>query len=84
VLKEGTIEIKSPIVGTFYASPAPGEPSFVKAGDKIKKGNTLFIIEAMKLMNKVDSEYAGIIEEVLVTDEDAVEFDQTIMILRKE
>jgi oxaloacetate decarboxylase (Na+ extruding) subunit alpha len=84
VLKEGTVEIKSPIVGTYYASPAPGEPSFVKAGDKVKKGNTLFIIEAMKLMNKVDSEHDGIIEEVLISDEDAVEFDQTIMILKKE
>ena len=84
VLKEGTVEIKSPIVGTFYASSAPGESSFVKAGDKVKKGDTLFIIEAMKLMNKVDSEYNGIIEEILVPDEDAVEFDQTIMILKKE
>lgn len=84
ILKEGTVEIKSPIVGTFYASPAPGEPSFVKAGDKVKKGDTLFIIEAMKLMNKVDSEYSGTIEEILVPDEDAVEFDQTIMILKKE
>jgi oxaloacetate decarboxylase alpha subunit len=84
VLKEGTVEIKSPIVGTFYASPAPGDPSFVKAGDKVKKGDTLFIIEAMKLMNKVDSEYDGTIEEILVSDEDAVEFDQTIMILKKE
>ncbi|MCJ7472369.1 MAG: hypothetical protein MUP02_06150 [Actinobacteria bacterium] len=84
VLKEGTVEIKSPIVGTYYASPAPGEASFVKAGDKVKKGDTLFIIEAMKLMNKVDSEYAGTIEEILVSGEDAVEFDQTIMIIKKE
>ncbi|MCJ7665302.1 MAG: hypothetical protein MUO59_01035, partial [Actinobacteria bacterium] len=84
VLKEGTVEIKSPIVGTFYVSPAPGEPPFVKAGDKVKKGNTLFIIEAMKLMNKVDSEFDGTIEEILVPDEDAVEYDQTLMILKKE
>ena len=84
ILKEGTVEIKSPIVGTFYASPVPEEPPFVKAGDKVKKGDTLFIIEAMKLMNKVDSEFDGIIEEILVPDEDAVEYDQTIMILKKE
>lgn len=84
VLEEGTVEIKSPIVGTFYASPAPEEPPFVKAGDKIKKGDTLFIIEAMKLMNKVDSEFDGIIEKIMVSDEDAVEYDQTIMILKKE
>jgi oxaloacetate decarboxylase alpha subunit len=84
VLKEGTVEIKSPIVGTYYASPAPGESSFVKAGDKVKKGDTLFIIEAMKLMNKVGSEYNGTIEEILVSGEDAVEFDQTIMIIKKE
>ena len=84
ILKEGTVEIKSPIVGTFYASPAPEEPPFVKAGDKIKKGDTLFIIEAMKLMNKVDSEFDGIIEKIMVSDEDAVEYDQAIMILKKE
>ncbi len=84
VLKEGTVEIKSPIVGTFYASPAPEEPPFVKAGDKIKKGDTLFIIEAMKLMNKVTSEFDGIIEKIMVSDEDAVEYDQAIMILKKE
>jgi len=84
VLKEGMVEIKAPIVGTFYASPAPGESSFVKAGDKVKKGDTLFIIEAMKLMNKVDSEYTGIIEKILISDEDAVEFDQTIMVIKKD
>ena len=84
VLKEGTVEIKSPIVGTFYASPAPEKPPFIKVGGKVKKDDTLFIIEAMKLMNKVASEYDGIIEEILVLDEDAVEFDQTIMILKKE
>jgi len=76
------IEIKSPIVGTFYASPSPGEPPFVMVGKKVKKGDTLCIIEAMKLMNKINSDYDGIIEEICVSNEEPVEFNQTIMKIR--
>lgn len=68
--------IKSPMVGTFYEAPAPDEPSFVKVGDKIKVGDTLCIIEAMKLMNTIDSEIQGEILEVLIENESIVEFGQ--------
>jgi biotin carboxyl carrier protein len=79
-----TVEIKSPIVGTFYASSSPDSPAFVNVGDKVKEGDPLFIIEAMKLMNKICSEYDGEIKEILVSNEDTVEFDQVIMILKKD
>ncbi len=78
------IEIKSPIVGIFYASPSPDSSPFVNVGTSVKKGDTLCVIEAMKLMNKINSEYTGKITDILVSNEEAVEFDQTLMILRKE
>lgn len=78
------VEIKSPIVGTFYTSSSPDSPAFVNVGDKVKEGDPLFIIEAMKLMNKICSEYDGEIIDILVSNEDAVEFDQVIMILKKD
>jgi len=78
------VEIKSPIVGTFYTSSSMDSPAFVNVGDKVKKGDTLFIIEAMKLMNKVQSEYDGEIKDILVSNEDTVEFDQVLMILKKD
>ena len=84
VLEAGSVEIISPIVGTFYSSSAPGELPFVKAGDTVKKGDTLFIIEAMKHMNRVISEYDGIIGEILTQNEEAVEYGQTIMIIKKD
>jgi len=84
VLDAGSVEIISPIVGIFYSSSAPGDMPFVKAGDSVKKGDTLFIIEAMKHMNRVISEFDGIIGEILVQNEEAVEYDQTIMIIKKD
>jgi oxaloacetate decarboxylase alpha subunit len=78
------VEIKSPIVGTFYASSSTDSPVFVNVGDKVKEGDPLFIIEAMKLMNKICSEYDGEIIDILVSNEEAVEFNQVIMILKKE
>jgi len=83
-LEAGSVEVISPIVGTFYSSSAPGELPFVKAGDSIKKGDTLFIVEAMKHMNRVISEFDGVIGKILVQDEEAVEYDQTIMIIKKD
>lgn len=71
--------IKSPIVGTFYAASAPGKPPFVKAGKSIRKGDVVFIIESMKLMNEVKSELDGVVAEVLVSDGEAVEYDQPIL-----
>lgn len=71
--------VKSPIVGTFYAAPAPGKPAYAPVGKTVAKGDILFIIESMKLMNEVTSEFDGTVAEILVKDGDAVEFDQPIM-----
>ena len=66
--------IKSPMVGTFYASPAPSEEPFVKLGDKVHKGQVLCVVEAMKLMNEIESEYDGEIVEICIKNEDMVEY----------
>ncbi len=71
--------MKAPIVGTFYAAPAPGKAPFVSVGSTVNKGDVLFIIESMKVMNEVTSEYSGRIAEILVKDGEAVEFDQPIL-----
>ncbi len=78
------LKVKAPIVGTFYRSPSPSAPPFVNAGDKVKKGDTLCIIEAMKLMNKINSEFDGEIAEILVQNEEAIEYDQTIITIKPE
>ena len=75
------IIIKSPIVGTAYLAPEPGGKKFVEVGKKIKKGDTLMIIEAMKTMNHVPSTSNGIVKEICVEDGQPVEFDQNIVIL---
>lgn len=71
--------VKSPIVGTFYASPAPDKPPYVTVGKEVHKGDVLFIIESMKLMNEVTSEFDGRIAEIYLNDAETVEFDQPIM-----
>lgn len=71
--------IKSKIIGTFYTSPAPEKPPFVRVGDTIKEGDVVCIIESMKLMNEVQSEFSGRVAEIYVNDGDTVEFDQKIM-----
>lgn len=76
-------ELKSPFVGTFYTSSAPGKPSFVKVGQKIKTGQTLCILEAMKVMNEIESECDGEIVEVCLENESFVEFGQTLFKIRK-
>lgn len=73
--------IKSPIVGTFYASPSPDQPPFVQVGDTVKKGDVVMIIESMKLMNEVQSDMDGTVQEILVKNGEAVEYDQPLMIL---
>ena len=75
------IIIKSPIVGTAYLAPEPGGKKFVEVGKKIKKGDTLMIIEAMKTMNHVPSTKDGVVKEVCVEDGQPVEFDQKIILL---
>ena len=74
-------EIKSPIIGTAYLAPEPGAKKFVEVGKKIKKGDTVMIVEAMKTMNHVPSTADGIVKEICVEDGQPVEFGQTIIIL---
>ncbi len=75
------IEIKSPIIGTLYRKPSPDKPPFVKVGDTISAGDTVCIIEAMKLFNEVESEVSGKIVKVLVEDSSPVEFDQPLFLI---
>lgn len=74
--------VKSPIVGTFYAAPAPDKEPYVKVGSKVRKGDVLFVIESMKLMNEIASDYDGEVAEILVSDAQGVEFGQPIMLIR--
>lgn len=74
--------VKSPIVGTFYAAASPDKPPFAQVGSRVKKGDTLFIIESMKLMNEIQSEYTGEVVEILAENGQAVEYGQPIMIIR--
>ena len=78
----GGIRIKSPIIGTAYLSPEPGAKKFVEIGDKIKKGQTVMIVEAMKTMNHVPSSSEGEVKKILVEDGQPVEFGQTLVILK--
>ena len=79
---ENGIEITSPIIGTAYHAPEPGAKKFVEVGKKIKKGDTVMIIEAMKTMNHVPSTADGVVKEICVDDGQAVEFGQPIIILK--
>ena len=74
--------VKSPIVGTFYASAAPDKPPYVTVGKTVQEGDVLFIIESMKLMNEVTSEFNGTVEKILVQNGQAVEYGQPIMVIR--
>ncbi len=75
------ITVKSPIIGTFYRKPAPDKDVFVEVGDSVKVGETLCIIEAMKLFNEIESEVSGTIVKVLVDDMSPVEFDQPLFLV---
>ena len=77
----GLIQIKSPMIGTFYRKPSPDKPVFVNVGDTIKKGDTVCIIEAMKLFNEIESEVSGKIVKVLVDDTTPVEYDQPLFLV---
>ena len=74
-------ELLSPMPGTFYSAPTPEDPSFVNVGDEVKKGQTLCIIEAMKIMNEIESEYDGTITDIKVNNGDPVEYNQTLFII---
>ena len=73
--------VKSPMVGTFYRSPTPGADSFVKIGDSVKEGQTLCIIEAMKLLNEIESDKSGVVKEILCENGQGVEFGQALFII---
>ncbi|WMJ79180.1 acetyl-CoA carboxylase biotin carboxyl carrier protein [Clostridium sp. MB40-C1] len=77
-VKDGFETINSPLVGTFYASPAPDKEVYVSVGSKVKKGDTVCIVEAMKLMNEIESPYDGEIVEVLIENEAMVEYNQPL------
>ncbi|MFW3171680.1 acetyl-CoA carboxylase biotin carboxyl carrier protein [Geodermatophilus sp. CPCC 206100] len=81
-LPEGTTAVRAPLVGTFYAAPSPGAAPFVGVGDEVEQGQTLGIVEAMKLMNPIVADEAGVVAEILVGDAESVEYDQILMHLR--
>ncbi len=74
-------EVKAPLVGTFYSSNEPGGKPFVSVGESVKKGQILCIIEAMKVMNEIESPYDGVIKEIKVQNEEAIGFDQVLMVI---
>lgn len=77
-------EIRSPIVGTFYRAPSPGAPPFVEKGDKVKKGQVLCIIEAMKVMNEIESDVDGTVVDILVENAQPVEYNQVLFLIDTE
>lgn len=79
---ENLIEVKSPMPGTFYSAPDPESASFVNIGDNVNAGDTICIVEAMKIMNEIQVEESGIIEEILVENSSPVEFDQVLFKLK--
>jgi acetyl-CoA carboxylase biotin carboxyl carrier protein len=80
--EEDLLTVSSPIVGTYYESPSPGSPEFVKIGDTVEVGQVLCIIEAMKLMNEIEAETQGEVVRKLVTNGQPVEFGQPLLLLR--
>ncbi len=75
------VEVKAPIVGTFYRTPSPDADPFVREGDTVKKGQVLCIIEAMKLMNEIESEVSGVIRKVMVSNGDPIEYGQVLFLI---
>ena len=84
ILRNGLHEVKAPMIGTYYQAAEPGAEAFVKVGDPVSEGDTLCIIEAMKMMNKIESDADGIIERVLVQNGDPVEFDEVLFLISQE
>lgn len=76
--------VKSPIVGTYYEAPSPDSDPFLKVGDHIDAGQTLCIVEAMKIMNEIDAEFSGTVQKILVSNASPVEFDQPLFIIKKD
>jgi acetyl-CoA carboxylase biotin carboxyl carrier protein len=84
VVNKNLFEVKSPMVGTYYASPSPDADAFIKVGDRVQKGDTLCIIEAMKLMNELPSEVSGIVKEISVDNSQAISFGEVIIKIEKD
>jgi acetyl-CoA carboxylase biotin carboxyl carrier protein len=82
--RDGLHPIRSPLVGTFYRAPAPGEDPYVEVGDRVKAGEVLCIVEAMKLMNEISADVSGEVVEVLAENAGGVEYDQPLFYLRPE
>ena len=81
---ENLKEVKAPLIGTFYESPDPDSPVFVSVGDHVEKGDTLCIVEAMKLMNEIKSEFTGKVVEIKATNESMVEYGQTLFVIEED
>lgn len=81
---ENLKEVKAPLIGTFYESPDPDFPAFVSVGDHVEKGDTLCIVEAMKLMNEIKSEFTGKVVEIKATNESMVEYGQTLFVIEED
>lgn len=77
------VAVKSPMVGTYYSSPAPDQPQYVKVGQTVKVGDVLCIVEAMKLMNEIKAEISGVVTEILIENGQPIEYDQPIVKIKK-
>lgn len=82
--EEGLLSIKAPMVGTFYRAPAPDAPPYVEIGDRVRKGQIVCIVEAMKIMNEIESEVSGIVSDILAKNEDPVEYNQELFLIKPE
>ncbi|HOB36234.1 MAG TPA: acetyl-CoA carboxylase biotin carboxyl carrier protein [Candidatus Avimonas sp.] len=81
---ESEIAVRSPVVGVFYAAPSPESDPFVSVGDHVEKGQTLCIVEAMKMMNEIPAPVSGRVSRILISNEEAVEYNQPLMLIQKE
>lgn len=82
VHEANTYTVKAPMVGTFYRSPSPADPAFAEVGQKVKEGDVLCIIEAMKMFNRIEADKAGVIQSILVESGQPVEFDQPLLVIK--
>ena len=82
--RDGLHEVRSPLVATFYRAPAPGEDAYVEVGDRVREGQTLCIVEAMKLMNEIPADISGEVVQILAENSAGVEYDQPLFYLRPE
>jgi oxaloacetate decarboxylase alpha subunit len=81
---ENVAAVAAPMVGTFFRAPAPDAPPYVEIGDRIRKGQIICIVEAMKIMNEIESEVSGIVTDILVKNEDPVEYNQELFLIKSE